>query len=241
LLHSRRAGDKIVGQIIKQADEERLEKATKRYEGQEKRGLSGTAVLSKNAWIACEIIKLGWRAQNSAIAQSWKDVEAAARDAVANPGTITNAIKAGFLWARLPSGRCLAYGAPRLKDQVWAKVRLDDGSWSDSEVMDREDAERKEVEGLVIIEGKTSAKVTVLGVNSVTKKWERSGLYGGQIAENNTQATVRDLLVNGMWKVEEAGYPIIATVYDEISCEVPRGFGDLKTFEKLICELPTWA
>jgi DNA polymerase len=44
-----------------------------------------------------------------------------------------------------------------------------------------------------------------------------------------------------MFKAEAAGYPIILTVYDEIIAEIPRNFGDLKTFENLICELPDWA
>ncbi|MBM6697122.1 hypothetical protein H6A11_08880, partial [Bifidobacterium pullorum subsp. saeculare] len=66
-------------------------------------------------------------------------------------------------------------------------------------------------------------------------------LYGGLLCENNTQGTARDVLVNGMFKAEAAGYPIILTVYDEIIAEVPRGFGDLKAFERLICELPAWA
>ncbi|MGF7007175.1 hypothetical protein [Aminobacter sp. BE322] len=239
--------DGIAAGVIERASEERLEKATKRYEGQMKRGLSGTKDLSREAWIACEIIKLGWRAQNAAIAQSWKDVEAAVRDAVASPGTVTSAAKVsyiaarGFLWARLPSGRCLAYGSPKLKAQVWAKIKLPDGDWSDSEVMDRETAERLEVKGEVKIEGNTSDKVTALGVNSVTRKWDRSALYGGLLVENNTQAIARDLLVNGMWKSEGAGYPIIATVYDEIITEVPRDFGSVEAFEKLICELPAWA
>lgn len=239
--------DPIAPAVIESADEERIEKATKRWEGQMKRGLSGTTELSREAWIACEIIKLGWRAQNAAIAQSWKDLEGAVRAAVETPGRIVGAakvdylVKQGFLWARLPSGRCLAYGSPRLKAQVWAKIRLDDGSWSDSEVMDREAAEAGERKGTVKIEGPTSDKVTVLGVDSKTKKWRRYGLYGGLLAENNTQAIARDLLVNGMWKAEAAGYPIIATVYDEILCEVPRGFGDLAEFEKMICELPEWA
>jgi DNA polymerase len=229
------------------ADEERRERAVKRYENQKKRGLSQTGVLSREAWIACEIIKVGWRAANGKIADLWKAYESAVREAVQNPGTVTSAgkvdyvVRLGFLWARLPSGRCLAYGGPRLKDQVWAKVRCADGSWSDAEVMDREDAEAGERRARVRIEGNTSAKVTVLGVNSTTKAWERYGLYGGLLAENNTQAVARDLLVNGMWKAETAGYPIIATVYDEIIAEVPRGFGDLKAFEKLICELPEWA
>ena len=61
------------------------------------------------------------------------------------------------------------------------------------------------------------------------------------IVSNCTQAIARDILVNGMFKAEAAGYPIIATVYDEIVAEVPCGFGDLAEFEKLICELPEWA
>lgn len=239
--------DPLFGPVWEAAEEERREKAVKRYEGQAKRGLSGTAVLSREAWIACEIVKLGWRTQNAAIAQSWKDLENAVREAVASPGQIVGAAKVdylfknGFLWARLPSGRCLAYGTPKLKAQVWAKVKLDDGTWSDSEVMDKEAAEAGEVKGTVKIEGTTSDKVTVLGVDSKTKKWRRYGLYGGLLAENNTQAIARDILVNGMFKAEAAGYPIIATVYDEILTEVPIGYGDLKDFERLICELPAWA
>lgn len=239
--------DPIAPNIIAQADEERIAKATKRYEGQAKRGLSGTTELSRDAWIACEIVKLGWRAQNAAIAKSWKDLETAMREAVETPGRVVSAakvdyvVKMDFLWARLPSGRCLAYGSPRLKSQVWAKLRLSDGSWSDSEVLEREHAEKLEAKGHAKIESATSDKVTALGVDGKTKKWRRYGLYGGLIAENNTQAIARDLLVNGMWKAERAGYPIIATVYDEIIAEVPRGFGDLKAFEKLICELPDWA
>ncbi|MCW4115643.1 hypothetical protein NPA31_011780 [Aurantimonas sp. MSK8Z-1] len=191
--------------IIERADADRLEKATKRWEGQMKRGLSGTAVLSREAWIACEIIKLGWRAQNAAIAQSWRDLEAAVREAVQTPGRITGAAKVqylvsnGFLWARLPSGRCLAYGAPRTRAQVWARILLPDGTWSDSEVMDREAAEKGALAGTVKIEGETSDKVTVLGVNSATKKWHRYGLYGGLLAENCLSG-VTDVLTPYGWK-----------------------------------------
>jgi DNA polymerase len=138
----------------------------------------------------------------------------------------------------LPSGRCLAYGNPRLKEQVWVDRKVD-GEWVNAGAMDRDDAERLGSE--IRINGTSSPKVTALGVNSVTKKWERFALYGGLAQENNTQATARDLLVNGMWKAEENGYRVIATVYDEIIAEVPRGFGNLRDFERLICELPDWA
>jgi len=228
------------------ADEARRERAVKRYENCLTRKDSKTDLLSREAWIACEIIKNGWRAANPAIAASWSALEDAARQAIQEPGAIFTAakvrylLKKGFLWAQLPSGRCLSYGAPKLKDQVWAR-RLIEGNWAEAEVMEREAAEALERRGLVKIDGATKQKVTALGVNSVTKKWERFALYGGLLAENNTQATARDLLVNGMLKAEASGYPIIAHVYDEILCEVPAGYGDVAEFERLICELPEWA
>lgn len=237
----------IAPPVLESATPEQIEKAERRYENNWKRNQARARELPKDAWVACEIIKNGWREQNAAIAQSWKDLEAAVRDAVENPGTIAEAARVkyvsrfGFLWALLPSGRCLAYGAPRLKAQCWAKIKLEDGSWSDAEVLDRETAESKERKGEVKIEGATSDKVTVMGTDSQTKKWRRYGLYGGILCENNTQAVARDILVSGMRKAEGAGYPIVAHVYDEIVSEVPRGFGDLGEFEKLICELPDWA
>ena len=239
--------DGLYAPVWEAADEERREKAVKRYEACLKRGTHQTDTLSREAWVACEIIKLGWRAANPAIAGSWKALEAAIRSAIENPGARFEAACCayltahGFLWCRLPSGRCLAYGKPRLSAQVWAKVKLADGSWSDSEVMDRDAAEINELKGRVRIEGATAPRASALGVNSVTKKWERFGLYGGLAMENCTQAAARDLLVNGMLKAEAAGYPVIATVYDEIITEVPRGFGDVGEFERLICELPAWA
>jgi DNA polymerase len=237
----------IAAPVLASATEEQKEKAEKRFEANFKRNMARARELPRDVWVACEIIKNGWRAQNPAIAQSWHDLEAAAREAVENPGQISEAARVryiarfGYLWAQLPSGRCLCYGAPRLKEQVWAEIKLEDGTWSDAEVMDRDEAEKGELRGTVRIQGRTSDKVTAMTVNSQTKKWTRVALYGGLLCENNTQATARDVLVNGMFKAEAAGYPIILTVYDEIVAEVPRGYGDLRAFEKLICELPTWA
>ena len=78
-------------------------------------------------------------------------------------------------------------------------------------------------------------------MESSTKKFVRSYLYGGLLFENWVQAVARDLLVNGMRKARAAGYPIIYHNYDEILAEVPRGTADLKAFETLICQLPEWA
>lgn len=237
--------DPLFPSIWENADEERREKAVKRYESRLKAGKEKADVLSREAWLACELIKVGWRASNPAIAKGWHLREDAMREAIRNPGTTVSTlkfdyvVKLGYLWCRLPSGRCLAYASPKLRDQVWAAAKTDDG-WADAEVMDRAEAEKLALQGLVRIDGATSPAITILGVGKDGKMC-REFLYGGLAAENDTQAVARDLLVNGMWKAEGAGYPIIGTIYDEIVAEVPRGWGDLKSFEKLICELPDWA
>lgn len=223
---------------------EKREKASKRYDTCLKKRESQAHVLTKEAWLACEIVKMGWREANPKIRQCWYDYETAARNAVMNPGEVFTAarvsylVKMGFLWARLPSGRCIAYGAPKLHSQVWAS-RLVDGEWLPSEVMDRGSAQMGERYGIIRIEGETSQKITVLGV--IDNQLRRYPLYGGILSQNNTMGVERDILVHGMLAAERAGYPVIYHNYDEIVAEIPRGSGDLKAFEKLICELPDWA
>ena len=63
---------------------------------------------------------------------------------------------------------------------------------------------------------------------------------GGLLAENVTQATARDLLVNGMFALEAAGYQIVMHVHDELIAEVPEDFGSVGEFEKLMCTPPEW-
>ncbi len=130
---------------------------------------------------------------------------------------------------------------PRLSSQVWAQPKLSDGTWADAEVMLRTVAERLELDGRVKIKGDTSPKITVLGLAKNGKDMQREHLYGGLIAENDTQAIARDILVNGMFEAEAAGYPIVGHVYDEMFAEIPRGTGDLAEFERIICRKPAWA
>ena len=231
------------------ADEETRHRAVKRYENCLKaRDKVMTNVLSREAWLACEIIKIGWRRQNPAIVESWETLSDAMRNACRHPGQkfdackVTYLVANNFLWCRLPSGRCLAYGAPKLKDQVWAKIQNDDGTWPDqAETMDRDKAEFLAVKGRAKIEGQTKPAVTALGVNSTTQKYERFALYGGLAAENNTQAVARDVFVHGMLNAEAAGYATVAHTYDEVLAEVPHSFGSLEEFERLLIDLPTWA
>ena len=70
--------------------------------------------------------------------------------------------------------------------------------------------------------------------------WHRVDTYGGKLAENAVQATSREILVPAVQRVEDAGYPVILTVYDEIVCEIPEGFGSIDEFEELLNKREDW-
>ena len=86
-------------------------------------------------------------------------------------------------------------------------------------------------------------KLTYMGRdNKRGGMWSRVYTYGGMLTENCVQAIARDLMVEGMIRVEGAGYPIILTVHDEIISEVPLDHGDLETFNSLMAgPPPSWA
>ncbi|MDI1263897.1 MAG: hypothetical protein PS018_11630 [bacterium] len=241
--------DPVYDPVWEVATEDRRAAAEKRYEQCVARGDPVTGLLTRRAWIAGELIKVGWRATHPAICTAWKLLETAIREAIESPGKQVSVLKCtylvarGFLWCRLPSGRCLAYGKPRLSQQVWVRHKnVATGAWyDDSEAMERQHAESLANIGLLKIEGPAKPTATALGVDSVTKRFSRFALYGGLAFENIVQAIARDLLANGIKLAEANGYPVIGHVHDEILTELPRGQGDLDFFTDLICRLPGWA
>lgn len=60
--------------------------------------------------------------------------------------------------------------------------------------------------------------------------------------ENATQATSREAMEPAKRRLAAAGYNPILTVYDEIVCEVPKGFGSIEEFEEIMAQSPgPWA
>jgi DNA polymerase len=238
--------DELYEPVMERSDPLDLEAARKRYEAALSRREKTTTVLSERAWLASMLITRAWRASNPAIKQFWWDLEEGVRLAVREPGTtvivgkVQYKVAHGYLFCRLPSGRCLAYANPRLKPQVYAS-RLIDDVWAEPEVMESDAAERLALAGRCRVERKSFPKVTALGVDGTTRQFVRFGLYGGLLAENVTQAAARCLLVNGLRLAEAAGYAVIGHVYDEIITEVDRDFGSPEEFSRLICQLPGWA
>ncbi len=100
-----------------------LDRAEQRYAECLARRDTGTDTMSREAWIASEVTKVLWRRKHPATVALWKGLEAAAFDAVASPGDVftyngvSYVVKRGFLWCKLPSGRCLAYGSPKIQER----------------------------------------------------------------------------------------------------------------------------
>lgn len=162
-----------------------------------------------------------YRTRNARIKALWwamqdtaiRVVSRGATQPVAVPGTggkLHFRIVGNWLAMGLPSGRSLWYYAPRI---VMKSV-----PWSDELV----------------------PAVEIDAMNGYTRKWEPAIMYGGLWAENATQAVARDLMADGMMRLESAGFPVLLTVHDEViaqadpTCEV----GD---FVSTLAAVPEWA
>ncbi len=232
------------------ADAKRRTAAERRRASRAKRGDPVLAMHGREAWLASELTKVSYRAQHPRVEAAWGSLEDGAIAAIRSPGTVVRpngvisvglTVQHGFLWLQLPSGRCLAYGRPRLHAQVYARIPLEDGSWSDSERMDWNDATALEKAGLCRIEGECKPKIIVSGTDAQSETWIRFPIFGGSLFNNYIQGMARDVLVHGMQLAEAAGLEVNLHVHDEIAAEVWRGSADVKWFEDLICELPSWA
>ena len=67
----------------------------------------------------------------------------------------------------------------------------------------------------------------------------RGNVYGGLITENIIQATARDAFGEGIIRLEEAGFPVIWHVHDEVITEVDGGTDILKIIHTL-AQPPSW-
>lgn len=83
--------------------------------------------------------------------------------------------------------------------------------------------------------------LTYMGVNQMTKRWERVETWGGKITENLVQATARDVLREAMFSLTEKGWDIRAHVHDECICTEPIGGKTVEQMCKAMCPDIPWA
>jgi DNA polymerase len=92
--------------------------------------------------------------------------------------------------------------------------------------------------GVAVEEG----KLTYMGTNQYTRKWERLHTYGGKLIENATQGGARDVLAHNMAEAEAAGFEITLTVHDELVTEtIDSGQFTSERLSAIMSTVPPWA
>lgn len=86
-------------------------------------------------------------------------------------------------------------------------------------------------------------KISYMGQNQTTKKYERTFIYGGKIVENIVQAVARDCLAESLLRLKAKGYDVKFHVHDEVIIEVDTDKADeeLEKIISIMCEIPDWA
>lgn len=163
-----------------------------------------------------------WRDSHPEVCQFWNDVDSAFRQVITYGGQaqvndITFLYSKPFVQIVLPNNRRLFYLSPKIEQRVppWERDKKNP---------------------------KTIPAITYMGVNQITRAWQRLETHPGKITENIVQAIARDVLANGMIEAEAEGFEIIGHVHDEIITCNPV---DSKLSVDLLCECmsrrPSWA
>lgn len=113
----------LVGKVLPAADEELVAQARKFLDWSRSNDPKFNPGMSDDAFIACDVVKRGWRAGHPAICAFWARVGQAFTDAIENPehtfdcGTVKVRRDGNWLRIRLPSGRYLCYPSPQIDDK----------------------------------------------------------------------------------------------------------------------------
>src|SRR5690606_32331347 len=148
-----------------------------------------------------------WRRANPRIVKLWEMMQ----DAVDTGGRVGPHIKitrrGDSMKMHLPSGRAIHYHGVK-----WERY--------------------------VVIDEKTGKKIYKEGYRYSDPKrgGARIGTYGGRLVENATQAIARDVLAEALVRLDQAGYPVVGHVHDEVIVESE----DLDEITRIMTETPRW-
>jgi DNA polymerase len=161
-----------------------------------------------------------YRTSYARVKALWGKCEAAAIDAVNNPGTgfvagtkLKLKVARNALWMQLPSGRLICW-------------------------------QRPELELLTTPWGQEKLGVTIHSQNTYTRQWKRNPLIGSSIFQSAVQGTARDFLANSMLALENKGFEVINSIHDEVLLLVDED-GAEEALENEVMQImttpPSWA
>lgn len=164
-----------------------------------------------------------WRDKSPAVRRFWSQLERIFNTGGAvDTGLVSVEVKGQDRYVWLPSGRPIVY---RGLTRRW-KQPLD-------------------VDGTPL--GPARLVPHVLNTGGDRARVPYKPLHGGIITENIVQAVARDILVQALRNLEEAGWPVVTHIHDEVVCEIPA---DKRTLDEdalvaevseIMCRPPAWA
>lgn len=153
-----------------------------------------------------------WREANSRIRDLWYSMNNAAVEIISNGGSCN--IK-GIALAReydmVQGISVLAVTLPSGRKLYYVEPQIGENRWG-------------------------GPSITYLGQDQTTKNWKRIETYGGKLVENCVQAIARDCLAEAIERLEDAGFPVVFHVHDEVVIEI-EPFADEETMLQKVVDI----
>ena len=160
---------------------------------------------------ARKAVKL-YRDDHPRIVASWKEVETAVVNAIRNPDEVYEAFKCKFYM----DGRWLNIELPSGRCIRYFKPRA------------------------VPVQRYGKPAFQISFVTEYNGKIIRETTYGGKLVENIVQGIARDVMREGMFQAERAGWVVVGTVHDELLTLRKKWESDVHRLEKIVCTLAPW-
>lgn len=160
-----------------------------------------------------------WRDTNPKIRDLWYAFDSAAIEVIQNGGSVsvrgcTLAREYDYKQNRI----CLSIQLPSGRKLFYVDPAIGENRWG-------------------------NPSITYTGLND-KNKWGRIETYGGKLVENCVQAIARDCLAQAIEHLEEAGFPVVFHVHDEVVIDIaPYADHDtmLKNVVKIMAQPIPWA
>ena len=82
--------------------------------------------------------------------------------------------------------------------------------------------------------------IRFMGQNQTTRKWAKMETWGGRLVENIVQAFARDILAEAMLRLDDAGFPVVFSVHDEVIVEALES-ASVADVQRIMAQPVSWA
>lgn len=174
---------------------------------------------AKNTLTADEVeeIKHNWREAHPETVEFWHDLERCAMQAVRHPGNLFTNKTGKIRYMKLKHFLLCRLPSGRTIAYHGAHIASKKNPW-------------------------TGREQPELRYNAaIGKHWLISGVYGGLLAENVTQAVAADIQMDAMARAEAEGFPVVMHSHDELVTETVRGLCSVGELESIMSASEPWA